>query len=112
MHMDAAVLLCQAGADVEARSRIGSTALHRAASEGHANVVAFLAEQMGASVHAVNKIGNTALHAAVCARQPAAAAELIRAMRGDGIHARNNIGMRAVDYADGCRDLQTLFDGP
>ncbi len=62
-HTDIEALL-QAGADVNAATEDGWTALMKAAHKGHANIVKMLLEE-GANVNATNEDGNTALNLAV-----------------------------------------------
>ena len=59
-HTAVVELLLAAGADVDAESNIGETALHYAAAYGHADVVELLVSA-GANVNAQDKDGWTAL---------------------------------------------------
>jgi ankyrin repeat protein len=55
--------LLQHGASVSEKNKVGFTALHCAANQGHIDVVALLLRH-GASVNDVNNAGRTALHCA------------------------------------------------
>ncbi|GAB4813629.1 hypothetical protein N2152v2_000675 [Parachlorella kessleri] len=63
-HSGALLALLEAGADVNAASHDGTTALHMAARGGFTNAVELLAA-MGADLGAQDKTGDTALHLAV-----------------------------------------------
>jgi ankyrin repeat protein len=61
--LEAAKVLLDAGADVNAQDARGQTALHGAASKGYTQLVQFLAER-GATLDAVDQNGSTPLDAA------------------------------------------------
>jgi len=62
-HMEAVNELLNWESDIEAKNRIGSTALLRAVSHDQPDIVKRLLKD-GASIEVTNKIGNTALHCA------------------------------------------------
>lgn len=86
------------GANPEYKNLIGSTALHRAASQNHPDVVKELIT-LGASIHATNKIGNTALHIASYCGFLDVAKVLLDAGASAQLEVRNKVEMTPIDYA-------------
>ena len=81
------------GANVNARKKYGSTALHQAAFSGHAGVAGVLLRH-GTDVNATDKYGKTALHEAAFLGH-AEVAELLLA-HGADVNARDNEGSTAL----------------
>ena len=82
-------LLLEKGADVNVQNKYGETALHHAAQEGHASVVAVLLEK-GAAIDARNQDGLTALHKAALSDHASIVELLIE--KGAAIDARTQEG--------------------
>jgi ankyrin repeat protein len=90
------ITLLEAGADLSAGDRYGSTPLHWAAVAGtHENVLALL--EAGADVNARNAIGVTPLHWAAVAETPENILTLLEA--GADVNARNAIGVTPLRVA-------------
>ena len=108
---DVVQLLCEQGADVNAKDRIGSTALHYAVSTGDSAVVKLLLEE-GAKTEATDNIGETALIGAVNYGQDSIAIILLQA--GASASAANPKGQTALASAarSGNADMaKILLDG-
>lgn len=73
--MEAIAVLCELGADVNARDREGWTPLLRAAAAGHHNAARMLLAR-GANPSCVDQLGHTALHLAVMSGAATCVAEL------------------------------------
>lgn len=63
-HLPIVRLLCQNGAELEARDKDGLTSLHHACQQGHVEVVKFLLS-MGADLETLDAAGNSVFHGAV-----------------------------------------------
>jgi ankyrin repeat protein len=90
--------LCSIGADVNAKSSLGRTPLHRACYRGHVQVFQVLREN-GADMEATENGGNTPLHLACSTRHLSVVIELLSpndsngaTSRGANIEAKNNEG--------------------
>jgi ankyrin repeat protein len=55
-------LLLENGADVNEQDKYGNCPIHRAASQGHSEVISLLLAQKGIRVDLPDREGNTALH--------------------------------------------------
>lgn len=86
------------GATPDKKDSLGSTALHRAVSFKHIDVVKQLLER-GADVHATNKIGNTPLHIAAYTGAVDIAKVLLAAGADKDANLQNKVNMSPVDYA-------------
>lgn len=86
------------GANTENKNRLGNTALHRAISHGHLDVVNELLTR-GANIHTANKIGNTALHIASYCGHLEIAARLLEEGAAKDIKIPNKVNMTPLDYA-------------
>ena len=96
-HRDVVQLLCERGADVNAKDNKGSTALHFAAWIGNIAVVKLLLKQ-GANVEATeHKYGDTALMAAADSGEISIAVILLQA--GALVSRTNHKGMTALSIA-------------
>jgi ankyrin repeat protein len=84
------------GADVNARSPGGETALMLAAARGRLDVIDLLVGR-GADVNAATEFGNTALMLAAARGQVGAARALLE--RGARADHRNKFGLGAADWA-------------
>lgn len=84
-HCDAAVLLLDAGARVDARNRYGWTALHRAANQGHTNMCQLLLSDDQ------DRGGSTALHLAAARQGYTNMCQLLLS-RGASLDTRNQGG--------------------
>lgn len=91
LNSDPAVtaLLLDRGADIDARSARGRTALHRAARNPNPAVAELLLDR-GADLNLPDKLGNTPLHRAGFNEEPAVAAALLD--RGANLGARETFG--------------------
>ena len=91
-----------AGAEINGRSNSGLTALHYAASVGHANIVRTLIAA-GANVNALNSDRDTPLHLAASGQGPNSNIDVIRLLvnAGANVNARNNNGFTPENYAIG-----------
>lgn len=74
-QVEAIAVLCELGADVNARDREGWTPLLRAAAAGHPSAVRMLLAR-GANTACVDQLGHTALHLAVMSGAPKCVVEL------------------------------------
>ncbi|GAB4813603.1 hypothetical protein N2152v2_000649 [Parachlorella kessleri] len=95
-HPGALLALLEAGADLNAASHDGTTALHMAARLGHNNAIDLLAAA-GADLRAQDKNGDTALHAAVRNNCMQATAALVEA--GAPLNVANCSGRTSLDVA-------------
>jgi ankyrin repeat protein len=93
---DALARLLAEGADVNARSAGGETALMLAAARGRLDAIGLLIER-GADVNAVTDAGNTALMLAAARGQVDAVQALLA--RGARADHRNKFGLGAADWA-------------
>src|SRR5689334_3674255 len=93
---DALSRLLAEGADVNARSTGGKTALMLAAARGRLDAIGLLIER-GADVNAATDAGNTALMLAAARGQVDAVRTLIE--RGARKDHRNKFGLGAADWA-------------
>jgi ankyrin repeat protein len=93
---DALTRLLAEGADLNARSPGGETALMLAAARGRVEVIDLLLER-GADVNAATDAGNTALMLAAARGQ----VDAVRALLAHGARAdhRNKFGLGAADWA-------------
>ncbi|KAH7698292.1 Ankyrin repeat, partial [Aphelenchoides avenae] len=73
-----AKLLVENGADVNAQDKYGAAPLHRAAGQGHLDVVNFLAHQAGVRIDIPDREGNTPLHLACEDNQDSVAILLVQ----------------------------------
>lgn len=105
-HVDVVKALTAAGADVNARSEDGKTALHKSASYGHVNVVKALIAA-GADVNARSKDGDTALHSAASMDHPEVVAALIAA--GADAAAENKNRSSPFTYARAYSRVQEMI---
>ncbi len=99
-HADMIPPLLQAGADVNARTVGGSTALMWAANNGHVNVIPLLLKA-GADVNAKNMKGFTALIWAAGKGHANVISLLLQA--GADVDAKENHGLNAEDFAETSR---------
>lgn len=85
-------------ANPDYRNLLGSTALHRATSYSHADVVRELLEH-GADVNATNKVGSTALHIAATCGNTTVAKILLEHGAYSHLNTANKVGMTPLDCA-------------
>ena len=97
--LTAARLLLKAGADIEARDRTGSTALHEAvvSTQDRIQHILKLLLESGAAIQAQNHHGNTPLHLAVIPRKPSTLVTLSKA--GAKVTIANSLGRTLLDIA-------------
>ena len=96
-HRDCVQLLCERGADVNAKDKEGMTALHRAVVRGNIAVVQLLWKQ-GANIEAnEDRFGNTALINAAGSGKNQIAVILLQA--GANVSRTNHQGATALAYA-------------
>jgi len=102
-------LLLAAGADVNAQSNYGGTALHYAAWRGHTAVVELLLAA-GADINAKENEGWTALHFAAQEGHVAVVKLLLEA--GADVNAKDEYGMTALHWAEerGHADLVEILE--
>eukprot|EP00808_Paulinella_micropora_P009577 g20227.t1 len=99
-NVDLIEAIVDLGADLEAKNRMGSTALHRAVSAGQL-VAAEKLIDLGASIDTTNNIGNTALHVAVfCGHK-----KIVQLLLSNGayaqLHTPNKLAYTPLSYAKG-----------
>lgn len=82
-------LLCDAGADVQARTKEGSTLLHVAVQHRQAAVIPYLLQHGAQANSTTTTAGYTALHTAVATGNLACAKALLQAGAPTGIRARD-----------------------
>ena len=104
---DVLARLLAEGADVNARSGGGETALMLAAARGRLDVIGFLIER-GADVNAATDAGNTALMLAAARGQVDAVKTLLD--RGARAEHRNKFGLGAADWAEWSERQSELLD--
>jgi len=114
-HQDALSELLNWEADIEAKNRVGSTALLRAVSHDQIPIVRKLIKD-GASIEATNKIGNTALHCAAFIGNVEMAKLLIEAQASAHITQGNKYGatplmIAAKSSSTFCKYLLTIRPG-
>jgi len=114
-HMTAVNELLNWEADIEAKNRIGSTALLRAVSHEQIEVAKRLLKD-GASIETTNKIGNTALHCAAYVGSLEGAKLLIEAQALAHINQPNKYGatplmLAAKSSSTLCKYLLSLRPG-
>lgn len=61
-YVSIAKLLLENGAQVNVQDKFGNTPLHRAASQGHLDIIRLLLSQKGVRVDMNDQEGNTPLH--------------------------------------------------
>jgi len=93
-----------AGGDVNAKNRLGNTALHFAAWEGRKEIVELLIAK-GADVNAKNRLGNTALHYAAYEVHKEIVELLIA--KGADVNAKSDIHGTPLDLAIGGKHPET-----
>ena len=99
-HRDIVQLLCERGADVNAKDKDGDTALHIAVRIGNIAVLELLLEQ-GANIEATeHRCGDTALMVAAGSGENSIAVILLQA--GAIVSRTNHKGMTALSKAAGC----------
>lgn len=96
----------RAGADPNAAGEDGYSALHHAATAGHADAIGWLAEG-GADLEAADDFGKTALHRAAWGGKAEAVRELIR--RGADMEAKSAEGWRVLHFACDEREWDALI---
>jgi hypothetical protein len=95
-------LLLQKGADLKAKSSVGWTALHCAASNGHEAVARLLLEK-GVDIEAKENNGQTALHWAAWNGHEAVVRLLLQ--RGANAQAKGKNGWAALNWAASKRHI-------
>jgi len=101
-------LLLNWEADPENKNRIGSTALHRAASHGQVEIVKKLLEN-GCSVDTLNKIGSSTLHCAAFSGFTEVCKVLCASGGFKHIRRPNMAGFTPLDYAKNYKPLWEFF---
>lgn len=109
-HVELVEAIVDLGADLEAKNRMGSTALHKAVAANQVQTAEKLIE-LGASIDTTNNIGNTALHIAVfCGNE-----EMVKLMLKNGayaqLHSPNKIAFTPLSYAKQSKKLTELLKG-
>ena len=105
---EAAAVLLNQGADVNAKDKYGETPLHSAASNNAREIAEFLLKQ-GADVNAKGNYGNTPLHWAASNNAAETAEVLLK--RGADANAKNDTGitpMRIAAWKDAAETAEVL----
>eukprot|EP00457_Paulinella_chromatophora_P011581 gb/GEZN01011730.1/.p1 GENE.gb/GEZN01011730.1/~~gb/GEZN01011730.1/.p1 ORF type:complete len:297 (-),score=46.32 gb/GEZN01011730.1/:92-982(-) len=107
-HLEMIEAIVDLGADLEAKNRIGATALHKAVSCNQLASAEKLIE-LGASIDTTNNIGNTALHIAVFCQHK----DIINLLLANGayaqLHSPNKIAYTPLSYAKGSQKITALL---
>ncbi|KAI6198254.1 Ankyrin repeat protein [Aphelenchoides fujianensis] len=101
-------LLLENGAEVNVADKYGNTPLHRAASQGHMEVLQLLCAQPGIRVDLPDREGNTPLHLAVEDLHESAAIFLAR--HGADVNRQNKAEKSPLDLVQNATLLKKLKD--
>ena len=110
--VDACRMLVEAGAEVNACTSDGLTAMHVAAHRGDCELIAYLAS-VGASIQAEKVNGMTPLHSAACDTPHAGACELLLRLgaRPDATYGGGNTAMHVAALCGGADAIAVMLRG-